>query len=458
MDPDTLTLDVVPAKVAAEGDPWAGMDDDPQSLDPLLGWYDRDMDAGLMDAPWPPVSPKQPNEPPRVAPEPRPPGRCHVIPVLLAVAGWIAGWWLWGRPRTVRDLAAEAPTPSGSLAVVIPARNEAEVLPHLLADLAADPDPLRRVIVVDDGSDDETATIARSYAGVEVLAAPALPAGWTGKSWACDVGARAACDGPVGEPRQLVFLDADVRLAPGALRMVAAAAERHGGLFSVQPYHRMRRAYEHLSLLPNLVSIMSTGTGRRRRPPTGAFGPLLACSPTDYHAIGGHASVRSLVAEDVGLGLRFREHDLPVTIAMGGQDVRFRMYPRGVGQLVEGWTKNMASGATAVSPTWALLTALWITAAASAFLSLPVVPGNREVGGVIGLALYLAFVVQLGALGRRAGSFGVVTAIAYPLPLAAFMALFARSAWRTRISRRVTWRGRSITFGDPVGGGAETLP
>lgn len=68
VDPDALTLSTVPAKVAAEGDPWATIDDVPQSLEPLLARYDRDLEAGMMDAPWPPVYPKQPNEPPRVAP------------------------------------------------------------------------------------------------------------------------------------------------------------------------------------------------------------------------------------------------------------------------------------------------------------------------------------------------------------------------------------------------------
>jgi DNA ligase D len=68
VDPELVTLDVVPAKVAAEGDPWADMNDHPQSIEPLLAWYQRDLDDGLMDAPWPPVYPKQPNEPPRVSP------------------------------------------------------------------------------------------------------------------------------------------------------------------------------------------------------------------------------------------------------------------------------------------------------------------------------------------------------------------------------------------------------
>lgn len=66
--PDDLTIDVVAARIAQLGDPWQGMEDHPQSIDVLLEWFERDLAAGLMDAPWPPVYPKQPNEPPRVAP------------------------------------------------------------------------------------------------------------------------------------------------------------------------------------------------------------------------------------------------------------------------------------------------------------------------------------------------------------------------------------------------------
>lgn len=68
VEPDDLTLSNVPDKLAAEGDPWAGKRAAPQSIEVLLGWFQRDIDDGLMDAPWPPVYPKQPLEPPRVAP------------------------------------------------------------------------------------------------------------------------------------------------------------------------------------------------------------------------------------------------------------------------------------------------------------------------------------------------------------------------------------------------------
>jgi DNA ligase D len=66
--PDELTIASVPARLEARGDPWEGMNDRPQSLEPLLALNERDRAAGLLDAPWPPVYPKQPDEPPRVAP------------------------------------------------------------------------------------------------------------------------------------------------------------------------------------------------------------------------------------------------------------------------------------------------------------------------------------------------------------------------------------------------------
>ena len=66
--PDELTIASVPERLETRGDPWEEPNGAPQSLEPLLELHERDRAAGLMDAPWPPVYPKQPDEPPRVAP------------------------------------------------------------------------------------------------------------------------------------------------------------------------------------------------------------------------------------------------------------------------------------------------------------------------------------------------------------------------------------------------------
>ena len=68
IEPDALTIATVPERVRAAGDPWKKMTESPQSLEPLLAMHERDTAEGLPDAPWPPVYPKMPGEPPRVAP------------------------------------------------------------------------------------------------------------------------------------------------------------------------------------------------------------------------------------------------------------------------------------------------------------------------------------------------------------------------------------------------------
>jgi len=66
--PDDLTMATVPARLDVAGDPWAAIDDEPQTIQPLVARYRADLARGVPDAPWPPVYPKQPNEPPRVSP------------------------------------------------------------------------------------------------------------------------------------------------------------------------------------------------------------------------------------------------------------------------------------------------------------------------------------------------------------------------------------------------------
>ena len=364
------------------------------------------------------------------------------VTLVLCLLGWVLGWWAFGRPRRVDDLppASQLLPP---LTIVIPARNEAASLGSLLADLR---DDLAlsgsRIVVVDDHSADDTAAIASRFEGVEVLRAPALPTGWAGKPWACHSGVVATAP-EAGTGDVVVFLAADVRVRPGALPRLVQDHAAGGGLLSVQPRHETRRWYEQLSAVFNVVAMMGVGSGDPRGA-TGAFGPLLVTARADYLAVGGHGAVRDQVVEDLALATRYREAGHPLSALDGGSQVRFRMYPEGLGQLVEGWTKNFAVGAGATPPLRLLSIVVWVTAAtAAAASSVDVIRGTLP--AISAWTLYLLFVGQLLVMFRQVGRFRLLTSLLFPIPLAFFFAVFARSLWMTHVRRSVTWRGRSIS-------------
>lgn len=364
----------------------------------------------------------------------------------VCVAGWLAGWWALGRPRpltgsTDAALADAAPSDAGTT-VIIPARNEAASLGGVLGDLTRSA-RRPRVIVVDDDSEDDTAAIARRVPEVELVESGQLPTGWAGKCWACDRGVAASAVSPSAGERDdlLIFLDADVRLEPDALGRLVDVHARTGGLVSVQPWHDTERPYEQLSALFNVIALMGTGAGSGE--PSGAFGPVLVTTRDDYRSIGGHAAVRDQVVEDLALAGRYRERSLPVTVFTGGDLIRFRMYPTGVGDLVEGWTKNFALGAGATSLPRLLAIVLWITAMGSAAVAV-VDAARGRTSVALALIAYAAVVAQLTVMFRRVGRFGPLTALAYPVLLVVFVGVFVRSLWRTHVRRSVAWRGRSI--------------
>lgn len=348
-----------------------------------------------------------------------------------------------------------------AISVVVPARDEEVLLPTLLASLrpAAGPGTLApfEVIVVDDGSRDATAAVAVA-GGARVLTASPPPAGWTGKAWACHLGARAA-GGDL-----LLFLDADTVLAPGALASLAALQHRHGGLVSVQPHHEARRAHEQLSAYFNVVAVMASSSfhpARTRRPM--AFGSCLLTSRVDYERAGGHAVVRGEVLDDIRLAAAYRRAGLPVRTARGGRAVRMRSYPRGLRQLAAGWTKNIASGAGAAPLLSAAVTAGWVAThhavavgavgAVSAVVesgpagdTAPSAGGALPVGWelAVWVTAYLGVAWQLRTLLHRTGSFRWWTWLAFPVALVVFDLLFARSLVHTTLRRSVRWRGRDV--------------
>jgi 4,4'-diaponeurosporenoate glycosyltransferase len=383
-----------------------------------------------------------------------------VIAVLLVVAA-VCAQRLVADLRTLPRHADRGPARRlPSVSVVVPARDEEQTLPLLLDSLRQQGPAVTEVLVVDDASQDATAEVARG-GGARVLPAGTPPPGWTGKAWACHAGTEAT----TGE--LLLFLDADTVLAPGALTGLLDAHARHGGLVSVQPHHVVVRPYEQLSAYFNVVAVMasgaftrSSGTDRPARPgdrPAMAFGPCLLTTRTDHRAAGGHAAVRADILDDAALAAAYGRADLPVWCAVGGDAVRMRSYPGGLRQLAAGWTKNIASGATAAAPSASAATVAWISAhhavAVGALASLLTALTGRGGSLVAGSALlwavaYVGVALQLRWVLRRTGTFRWWAWALFPLTLLAFDLVFARSLALTVVRRSVPWRGREVSLAD----------
>ena len=349
---------------------------------------------------------------------------------LVAFVGlWLLGWVLLWR----------VPVPAGAdptrppVSVVVPARDEEANLVVLLGSLVPQVGPGDEVIVVDDQSSDATVEVARAE-GAAVVAAPTLPPGWAGKQWACHTGAERATNGI------LVFLDADTRIETGGLDRIASLGSG-AGLTSIQPYHVVPTWQERLAAFFNVVGMMGTAAFTplgTRLAPRGAFGPCLVSSVADYRRAGGHAAARASVLDDVGIAAAYRRAGLPVRVLGGRGTISFRMYPGGAGALVAGFTKNLATAAVAVRGPAAVAVAGWLAACAA-----PAVLAGRIAIPLV-VACYLAVVAQLAVHLHRLGTFGPVVALVYPVALAAFLAVLARSLVVTYGVGRVTWKGRSL--------------
>lgn len=333
-----------------------------------------------------------------------------------------------------------------TVSVIIPARNEAVSLPALLESLKIQSLTPYEVIVVDDASTDGTGEIAREH-GVTVLSSQVPATGWTGKSYACWVGAEAA-DGEL-----LCFLDADVTLGERGLERLVTAFRERGGLVSTLPRHVTRRSYEALSAFFNVVSAMGTGAfssfGRRGKTRV-ASGPAMICSATDYETAGGHRKIAAEIVDDVALGQSFSNAGLPVWCFSGGGDVTYRMYPSGMNQLIEGWSKNFATGAAWIAIPQFILVAAWVTGALTAVLLIAsalagLVMGSSPASGLVGPTIYyLAYATQIRYFEIRLGRFPRWAALFFPIGVVFFTAVFACSLLSTFVFHRVSWKGRTI--------------
>jgi 4,4'-diaponeurosporenoate glycosyltransferase len=368
-----------------------------------------------------------------------------LILLLFTLALWAAGFLLVPRLRRCGEGGTTAT--ASALSVIIPARNEEHNIPKLLHSLSAQLARPREIIVVDDGSTDRTADIARQQ-GATVIASRPLPDGWRGKTWACHQGAQAA----MGE--RLLFVDADTWFEPEGLgRILTAysavaaadgsspqpsvlARERvsqervRGCALSVGPFHAVRKVYEDLSLFFNFN--MTVGTV-----PEGLFGQMLLVDRESYRRVGGHEVVKGRTLENCFLAQQFQAAGILTRSATGRGVLSFRMYPNGLGELVEGWTKGFASGASQTPRSVLLLVVAWMTGLMLAPLGLGVTGDWLRWG-----AAYLLCAAQVWWFSRHLGSFRWLTALLYPVALLFFFAIFARSVIRS--GKQVTWKGRSV--------------
>jgi len=356
---------------------------------------------------------------------------------LSLLVRWLLGWVLALR---LPPLPEAAPLQPGRVSVLIPARNEAATLPHLLAGLARQQVRPAEVIVVDDQSSDGTADVARRSAAasglpLRVLQPPPLPEGWCGKTWALHHGVGASS----GE--LLVFLDADTEPEPGFLGRLLACHGRLGGLVSVQPFHRTERAYEQLSVLFNLVGLMAVPMG----PGCGvAFGPAMVTSRADYDRAGGHGAVAGKVVEDWFLAHCYERAGLPVSAFIGDGQIAYRMYPDGLGAMVTGFDKNFATAAGEVRWPWMVAVLLWLSGLfwaawclPAALLGWPLV-GSRALGP--NALIYGAYALQLLVLTRRVGRFRWINLV-FPLPVLFFLGVFVLAILNLERGE-VRWKGR----------------
>jgi 4,4'-diaponeurosporenoate glycosyltransferase len=356
-----------------------------------------------------------------------------IVPALLCAVGLPAGFLLIRRVPGCQPAQAHDAT---SLSIVIPARNEEDNLPRLLQSIAASAVQSVEILVVDDASTDKTGTIAQSL-GATVITSATLPAGWTGKAWACQQGAQRA----IGD--HLLFLDADTFFVDGGLNrlMTRWLAERDPGLvLSMLPYHAMSATYEQLSLIFNvLMAAGAGGFGLVSEPRL--FGQSLLIPKETYFAVGGHAAVRGFVLENLNLAHLIRTSGARILCLGGRGTLHMRMFPEGLGQMSDSWTKAFIHGA-AVSDGFVLASAvLWISALWSTALLLVVPHDYGRLGMVV---VYVLLSLQLVWLARQLGSYRFLTCLLYPLPLAYYCAVFGRSAARRALHRKTVWRGREV--------------
>ena len=377
------------------------------------------------------------------------------LSLILWLYLWLGrgGYWRIGHRLPAAPAADRWP----ALAVVVPARNEAAILPQTLPALLGQDYPgVFHVWLVDDHSEDGTGGIARQIAGslkaadrLTVLAAAPLPAGWTGKLWALEQGRRAS---EAAAPEFLLFTDADIAYPPGKLRDLVAEARREAlDLVSLMVRLHVRTFWERL-LIPPFIYFFAmlypfAWVGSSNRRTAAAAGGCLLLRRQALAAAGGLPAIAGELIDDCALARRLKRHGRPgggrIWLGLAERAVSVRPY---VG-LADIW--NMVVRTAFVQLRFSRLL---LAATTTAMLLVFAVPPAAAVAGLltgrpwpaaIGLTAWLLMARTLLPLLRE---YRVAAWFAPLFPLAAllYMAMTLDSARRFRRGRGGLWKGRSF--------------
>lgn len=362
------------------------------------------------------------------------------VEFLVHILLWLLGFIFFFRIPVCKNSQVKNIT-RPTLSIVVPARNEEASIPNLLRSLKGQVAVNDEIIIVDDHSEDKTATVAEKE-GARVIKSKQMPSGWTGKTWACHQGAQEA----TGEV--LIFLDADTTIEDGGLDRILGSYCEIDGVLSIQPYHRMRKLYEQLSAFFNLILMAAMGSftifGKKIKP-IGLFGPVIILKKKLYSESGALEKVKGEILEDLAFGSEFKKRGIKLHCYGGRHAVAFRMYPGGINQLITGWSKGFAMGAAKTSIPVLIMIIAWITGAIGTTRHLLQGAITTDLSLITSWGLlYIAFASQIYWMLYRTGNFKPYTALLFPIPLLFFLVVFTYSFFIIFIRRNVSWKGRTI--------------
>ncbi len=366
---------------------------------------------------------------------------------LLATAGRaLKRRWLL-TPDTYPPAGEGAPTVS----VLIPARNEAAAIGDCLRCALGQDHPLHEILVLNDDSTDGTGDIIEEVAAehtiVKQLHGEPLPEGWMGKSHALhQAAARATGD-------WLLFIDADVKLSPQALRQALGMATEDGcDMLSWFAQFDLKSFWER-SMMPFIADfiVLFSPLDKVNDPSSDhciANGQFILIRRDVYEKIGGHAAIRASVIDDVSLAraVKFGGWRYRMAFALGL--MKTRMYSS-LGQIWNGFAKNFYA-ATKHNPNLGLaaIAYLLLTAIAPALL-LPwavanMASGTVEAFEVLALATAVGMVAYRTLTHRIDPGFPWLHTLLHPLQGALFIGIIIDSMARHRGWRRTTWKDRPV--------------